>query len=190
MLLAFICSEFSLSHYLPKVRFSDTAAACLALHPGNYSPGFLSQHKISCLWRQGRHGDQNPCAWTPAHSSSPLLQFCGIKSCVALPITSQAPSHCDIRIKLQSQTHRRVMPSLILDWGKLLYHRAHTLSPILKSPCSASVNSRKPQRYTILVLKSIVFSPSIIPAGLPAPLTGCYEQLSKERMFQAQAPGA
>lgn len=45
------------------------------------------------------------------------------------------------------------------------------------------------QSYTILVLKSVVFSPTIIPAGLPAPLRGCHEQLSIERMFQAQAPG-
>lgn len=106
------------------------------------------------------------------------------------PISSKALSHCDNLIKPQSHTNHRVMLSLILYWDELLRHRSHTLEPILKTPWSASVKSRELQSCTISVFKSIIFSPSIIPPGLPAPWRGCYGQLSKKRMFQAQTPGA
>ena len=170
--MAFICSEFSLSHYLPKVRFSDTAAACLALHPGNYLPGNLSQNEISCLWHQGRHRHQKLCAWLPPHvhsqPPSPVLWFQGsvwlVQSCILAP-----PRCYPTAIFRSSYSPReiRVMPSLILYWDKLFHHRPHTLDSILKPPCSASVKGIESQSYTILVLKSIVFSPSVIPAGLP-----------------------
>ena len=104
--------------------------------------------------------------------------------------TSEALSHWGILIKLQSHTGHRVMPSLLFYWDKLLYHRPHTLGPILKLPCSASAKGIEPQSYTIFTLKSVILTPLIIPAGLPVPLRDCNEQLSKERMFQAQAPGA
>ena len=200
MLLAFICSEFSLSHYLPKVRFFDTAAACLALHSGNYLPGSLSQDKMSGLWHQGKSWHQNPCAWSPAHPlfpSPPLLQNHGIcqRSLRSIHGCTPAsprhhPRHCDILIKLQSHTGHRVMPSSRLLLDKLLYHNPHTLGPTLKPPYSASVKGTEPQSHAILVLKSIILPPLIIPAGLPAPLRDCHEQLSTERMSQAPAPGA
>lgn len=150
--MAFICSEFSLSHYLPKVRFSDTAAACLALHPGNYWPGNLHQNKISSLWHQGRHGFQNLCAWskpTLIHST-PLLQHYGIEDpCGWFRVASyhlKVPSHCDVLIKLQSHSNQRVMASPLLYWDKLLHQNSNPGS-ILQLPCSASGKDIDSQSY-------------------------------------------
>lgn len=96
----------------------------------------------------------------------------------------------DILTKLWSHTGHRVMASSCLLLDKLLYHNPYTLGPTLTPPYSASVKGTEPQSHTILVLKSIILPPLIIPAGLPAPLRDCHEQLSTERMSQAQAPGA
>ena len=96
----------------------------------------------------------------------------------------------DILTKLWSHTGHRVMASSCLLLDKLLYHNPHTLGPTLTPPYSASVKGTEPQSHTILVLKSIILPPLIIPAGLPAPLRDCHEQLSTEGMSQAQAPGA
>lgn len=83
------------------------------------------------------------------------------------PITSKVPSHCDILIKLQSHSNQRVMASLVLYWDTLLHHRLHRLGPILQLPCSASGKDIESQSYANLVLKCIIFSPSISFAGLP-----------------------
>lgn len=162
--MAFICSEFSLSHYLPKVRFSDTAAVCLALHPGNYLPGNLSQNEISCLWHQGRHRQETLCAWPPpTFTPNSLLQYHGIKDqCGAFRIASwHFPGAIPLYYSNSAAFPHRSYQCPVLSWGKSFYHRPHTCDSILTPPCSASVKGRKPQSYTILVLKSIIFSPSV-----------------------------
>lgn len=100
------------------------------------------------------------------------------------------PRHCDILTELRSHTGHRVMASSYLLLDKLLCHNPHTLGPTLTPHYSASVKGTESQSHTILVLESIILPPLIIPAGLPAPLRDCHEQLSTERMSQAQAPGA
>lgn len=131
MLLAFICSEFSLSHYLPKVRFPDTAAACLALHPGNYLPGNLSQKEISCLWHQGGHRhQQSPClAPSPPSFATPFpstaLSKIRVARCDLCPGTSKVLSHCTILIELLSQTHHNDPQSYFLLGQAVMSQTSH-----------------------------------------------------------------
>lgn len=191
MLLAFICSEFSLSHYFPKVRFFDTAVACLALHPSNDSPGNLSQNKISCLWHQGWYEHQNSWAWPPSHRppatpssvlwirrSAWLIQGC---------IPAQPPCHPTGILELgYSLMQIREWQPVLFYTGTSCYATDLTLWA-LSSSLIALLWWKATGRYNLGSI-SIVFTPPIIPAGLPTSWRGPDEKLRTQCFtFKLQA---
>lgn len=122
--MAFICSEFSLSHYLPKVEFSDTDAACLALHPSNYLPGNLNHNEVSQQQQQHNSMGTRIPDLSRASSNS-FLKYYRIKIIINYsilqPVCSKAPCYCDILSKLQLHADSRVTMFRLLYWGSY-YH--------------------------------------------------------------------
>lgn len=126
--MAFICSEFSLSHYLPKVRFSDTAAATITRQATLTLSGSHRQH-------QGGMGPRIPdlipspsAPPPPTRLSNTMVSEMSVAHSGFRPVTSKAPSHYDILTKSQSHTDQKVMmPNHILYWGQLLCLRPQTL---------------------------------------------------------------